>query len=72
MDGFLQQFHLAIRYKKAIYNKVADMLSRPIISALVILKHNPIMQDSYVEQYALDTDLKKCMKLCVILTMLRN
>jgi hypothetical protein len=27
--GFLQQFHLAIRYKKGIFNKFVDMLSRP-------------------------------------------
>ena len=44
--GFLQQFHLVIRYKKGIFNKVADMISRPIISALVILKHSPIMHES--------------------------
>jgi hypothetical protein len=35
------------------------MLSRPIISASVILKHSPIMHESYVEQYALDTDFKE-------------
>jgi hypothetical protein len=57
--GFLQQFHLVIRYKKGIFNKVTDMLSRPIISASVILKHSPIMHESYVEQYALDTDFKE-------------
>jgi hypothetical protein len=57
--GFLQQFHLVIRYKKGIFNKVVDMLSRPIISALVILKQSPIMHESYVEQYALDTDFKE-------------
>jgi hypothetical protein len=57
--GFLQQFHLVIRYKKGIYNKVVDMLSRPIISVSVILKHSPIMHESYVEQYALDTDFKE-------------
>jgi hypothetical protein len=52
--GFLQQLHLVIRYKKGIYNKVVDMLSRPIVNALVILKHNSTMHESYVEQYALD------------------
>jgi hypothetical protein len=57
--GFLQQFHLVIRYKKGIYNKVVDMLSRPIISASIILKHSPIMHESYVEKYALDTDFKE-------------
>jgi hypothetical protein len=57
--GFLQQFHLVIRYKKGIYNKVVDMLSSPIISASVILKHSPIMHEIYVEQYALDTDFKE-------------
>jgi hypothetical protein len=36
--GFLQQFHFVIRYKKGIFKKVTDMLSRPIVSALVILK----------------------------------
>ena len=56
MDGFLQQFHLVIRYKKGIYNKVVDILSRPIVSAAIILKHNSILHDSYVEQYALDID----------------
>jgi len=56
--GFLQKFHLVIRYKKGIYNKVVDMLSRPNVSALVILKHNYIMHESYVEQYALDSNFK--------------
>ena len=44
--GFLQQFHLVIIYKKGIHNKVADMLSRPIINASTILKHNSIIQES--------------------------
>ena len=56
--GFLQQFHLVIRYKKGIYNKVVDMLSRPIISASIILKHNSILHESYVEKYVLDDDFK--------------
>jgi hypothetical protein len=57
--GFLQQFHLVIRYKKGIYKKVYDMLSRPIISASVILKHNSTMHESYVEQYDLYVDVKE-------------
>jgi hypothetical protein len=57
--GFLQQFHLVIRYKTGIFNKVADMLSRPIVSASCILKQSPIMHESYVEQYALDADFKE-------------
>ena len=57
--GFLQQFHLVIRYKKGIYNKFSDMIYRPIVSASVILKHNSTMYESYVEQYALDVDFKE-------------
>jgi hypothetical protein len=57
--GFLQQFHLVIRYNKGIYNKVVDMISRPIVSASVILKHNSIMHESCVEQYALDVDFEE-------------
>jgi hypothetical protein len=51
-------FHLVIRYKKDIYDKVVDMLTRPIVSASVIFKHNLIMHESYVEQYAIDVDFK--------------
>src|ERR1700729_1582255 len=55
--GFLQQFHLVMRYKKGIHNKVVDMLSRPIINAS-ILKHNSMLHESYIEQYAQDIDFK--------------
>ena len=47
-----------IRYKKDIYEKVVDMISRPTVSASVIFKHNPMFHESYVEQYALDTGFK--------------
>jgi hypothetical protein len=57
--GFLQQFHLVIRYKKGIYKKVVDMLSRPIFSTSIIIEHNSTMRESYVEQYALDVDFKE-------------
>ena len=60
--GFLQQFHLVIRYKKVIYNKVADMLSRPIVNSAIILKHNSIIHESYIEQYVNDSYFKMCMR----------
>ena len=56
--GFLQQFHLVIRYTKGIHNKVADIFSRSIINASKILKYNPLAHESYVEQYAKDDDFK--------------
>ena len=56
--GFLQRFHLVIRYKKGIHNKVVDMLSRPIRNASTILKHNSVMHESYIEQYAQDVYFK--------------
>ena len=34
---FLQQFHLVIKYKKGIQNKVVDMLYRPPISASIMI-----------------------------------
>ena len=56
--GFRQQFHLVIRYNKCIYNKVVDMLSRPIVSAATILKNNSVFHDIYVERCALDSDFQ--------------
>ena len=57
--GFLQQFHLVIKYKKGTSNKVADMLSRPPIVASIILKNTSLSHDIYVEQYAIDEDFKE-------------
>ena len=34
------------------------MLSRPIINASTILKHNPVAHESYIKQYAQDIDFK--------------
>ena len=34
------------------------MLSRPIINASTILKHNSVLHESYIEQYAQDVDFK--------------
>jgi hypothetical protein len=49
---------MVIKYKKGILNKVADMLSRPVINASVILRYNPLSHEMYVEQYAKDDDFK--------------
>ena len=43
---------------KGIHNKVADMLSRPVINAYTILRYNPLAHESYAEQYAKDEDFK--------------
>ena len=56
--GFLQQFHLVIKYKKGMSNKVADMLSRPPIVASIIFKYASLSHDFYVEQYSIDEDFK--------------
>jgi hypothetical protein len=57
--GFLQQFHLVIKYKKGTSNKVVDMLSRHPIVASIILKNTSLSHDIYVEQYAIDEDFKE-------------
>jgi hypothetical protein len=57
--GFLQQFHLVIKYKKGTSNKVVDMFSRPHIDASIIFKNASLSHDSYVEQYANDEDFKE-------------
>jgi hypothetical protein len=57
--GFLQQFHLVIKYKNVTSNKVTNMLSRPPIDASIILKNTSLSHDSYVEQYVIDEDFKE-------------
>jgi hypothetical protein len=57
--GFLQKFHLVIKYKKGTSNKVEDMLSRPPITTSIILKYTYLSHDNYVEQYAIDDDFKE-------------
>eukprot|EP00253_Pinus_taeda_P016695 PITA_16695 len=56
--GFLQHFHLVIKYKKGDRNKIVDMLSRPPISAFVVLKNASLLLEGYAEQYANDNDFK--------------
>lgn len=57
--GFLQQFHLVIKYKKGTSNKVVDMLSRPPISSSIIFHNASLYFESYVEQYANNNDFKE-------------
>jgi hypothetical protein len=57
--GFLQQFHLLIKYKKGTSNKVVDMLSIPPIVASIILKNDSLSLDSYVEKYFVDEHFKE-------------
>ena len=54
--GFPQQFHLVIKYKKGINNKVIDMLSRPYLNASIIFQNISLAHESYIEQYARDSD----------------
>jgi hypothetical protein len=56
--GFLQELHLVIRYKKGTSNKVVNMLSRPPISASIVLKNVSLAHDIYIEQYVNDEDFK--------------
>ena len=57
--GFIQQFHLVIKYKKRVQNKVVDMLSRPPISASIVIQQSPLVHSSYVEQYTKNEDFKE-------------
>jgi hypothetical protein len=58
--GFLQQFHLLIKYKKGMTNKVADMLSRPPMNKIsvvgTIMQLEPFTHEVYEEEYVSDVD----------------
>ena len=47
--GFLQQFHLIIKYKKDIQNNVVDMLSKPPKKIYIVIQQSPPVHASYVE-----------------------
>ena len=47
--GFLQQFHLVIKYNKGINNKVDDMLSRPYLNASIILQNSSLARENHIE-----------------------
>ena len=61
--GFLQQFHLVIKYKKGNTNKLEDIISQPPtskITTLWTLMHmDPFTHDAYKEAYTKDEDFKK-------------
>ncbi|KAJ6907574.1 hypothetical protein NC651_018101 [Populus alba x Populus x berolinensis] len=49
---YLQQFHLMIKYKKGSHNKLADMLSRPPVTALclsVFMQVQPTLHEEYID-----------------------
>jgi hypothetical protein len=53
--GFLQQFHLVIKYKKGNTNKLTNMLSRPLTSKITtfgtLMHMDPFTHDAYIEAY---------------------
>ena len=53
--GFLYLFHLVIKYKEGIHNKVADMLSRLPTNASIVLKNSPLTHEEYIEEYVEET-----------------
>jgi hypothetical protein len=61
--GFLQQFHLVIKYKKGSTIKLADIFSHPTtsnITHLQTLMHmDPFTHDAYKEAYIEDKDFKE-------------
>jgi hypothetical protein len=58
--GFLNQFHLVIKYKKGSTNNLEDFLSRPpasnIITLGALMHANPFTHDPYKEAYIVDDD----------------
>ena len=58
MDGISTKISFGYQVQKGIYNKVVDILSRPIVNSSIILNNNSIMHESYIEQYAYDSDFQ--------------
>ena len=57
--GFLQQFHLIIKYKKEILNKFVDMISRPPKIAFIVIQQSSLVHASYVEWFNKDEYFKE-------------
>ena len=58
MDGISTKISFGYQVQKANLQKVADMISRLIVNSSIILKHNSIMHESYIEQYAYPSDFQ--------------
>lgn len=48
---YIQQFHLLIKYKKGIVNKIADLLSRPPTQVMNILEFRCATYNSWKDMY---------------------
>ena len=49
MDGILAVVSFGNQYKKGVLNKVLDMLSRPVVNALLVMKNTSLANENYVE-----------------------
>ena len=58
VDEISSTISLGYKVKKGIFNKVADMLSRPIISASILLRNDSIVHESYIEKYVSNADFQ--------------
>jgi len=55
--GYLQQFHIVIRYKKGSINTVADFFSRPLVYSLMqVLDSSCFSFPEWKTLYAVDND----------------
>jgi hypothetical protein len=61
--GFLQQFHLIIKYKKGNTNKLEDMISRKPTSNIaylgILMDTESFTHDAYIWEYIEDEDFKE-------------
>lgn len=51
---YLQQFNIVIKYNKGAHNKLANMLSRPLVTILCLLSFmeaQPSCHDDYANKY---------------------
>ena len=58
MDGFSATVSFGYQVQKGIYNNVVDMISRPIVNSSILLEHNFVLHEIYIEKYANDNDFQ--------------